>query len=46
MVSLSSVEKGYVLAWTCKKTKPKANPNKVIKQQINPTVIISPIFSF
>jgi hypothetical protein len=33
----------HVLACTCKNTNPKANPNKVIKQQEIATLIISDI---
>jgi hypothetical protein len=36
-------QNNYVLACTCKNTNPKANPNKVIKQQEIATLIISDI---
>jgi hypothetical protein len=36
----------YVLACTCKKTKPKANPKRVITKQMIAVVKISPIIFF
>ena len=35
-----------MLAWTCKKTKPKPNPNSVIPKQQAAVVTISPIYLY